>query len=331
MKQGIPVQVMSSGGGTSSRPYPQTGGAPRPNLHNLLSLQPQALFLLDLSGIVMEVGGAWEHITGLTRADSLGRALPSLLRIPREDAPEGIIAPFGVSERAMLRSLNFDMRVRVVWHHAENFIAGSLEWARPQAEAEFRLDARVAGLEEALDQALNCLGIALDVYKGQHVQRLVSYAERMAQALDLSPAEQRVVRWGAALHDVGKSQIPSEILLKPGALSMQERLFVQQHTSWGADLLDALPFLPAGVREVVLYHHERWDGAGYPNGLMGEQIPLAARIVAIADVFEALTSNRSYKAAWSHIDATDFLRAEAGSAFDPRLVQVFVSEVLHTD
>ncbi len=323
--------MASSGGGTPSRSYPQTGGSPRPNLHHLLSLQPQALFLLDLSGVLVEVGGAWEHLTGLSRADSLGRPLASLLRVPTEDAPEGLLAAFGVSERAMLRTQNFDMRVRVVWQHADSYIAGSLEWARPQAEAEFRMDARVAGLEEAIDQALNCLGIALDVYKGQHVQRLVSYAERMAQALGLSVAEQRVVRWGAALHDVGKSRVPSEILLKPGALSAQERVLVQQHAVWGAELLDTMPFLPAGVREVVLHHHERWDGAGYPCGLMAEEIPLAARIVAIADVFEALTSDRSYKAAWSHTDALDYLRAQAGRTFDPRLVRVFISEVLHAE
>ena len=140
-----------------------------------------------------------------------------------------------------------------------------------------------------------------------------------------------VISRSAALHDVGKVGIPDSILLKPGKLTGDEYEVMKTHTLTGADLLRGLMddfgeyALIAMGAEVALCHHEWWDGSGYPRGLAGREIALAARIVAIADVYDALTSRRIYKAAWSQDDTMQMLRDKAGTQFDPDLVEVFLS------
>src|SRR5690606_1349800 len=129
----------------------------------------------------------------------------------------------------------------------------------------------------------------------------------------------------APLHDVGKIAIPDAILLKPGRLSDEEFAVMRSHTTVGARILSGggTPLM-AMAESIALAHHERWNGGGYPNGLAGDAIPAAARIVSIVDVFDALTTARSYRAAWSPARALDEIRSGAGTSFDPDLVETFV-------
>jgi putative two-component system response regulator len=130
------------------------------------------------------------------------------------------------------------------------------------------------------------------------------------------------------MHDVGKIGIPDRILLKPGPLTPEERQVMQTHTSVGAAILaGGGSELMVMARDIAIAHHEKWDGSGYPHRLAGEAIPEAARIVAISDVFDALTSERPYKAAWSVEDAVAFMRSQSGSHFEPRLLDHFVALV----
>jgi len=133
----------------------------------------------------------------------------------------------------------------------------------------------------------------------------------------------------APMHDVGKIGIPDRILQKPGKLAADEWAIMQTHARIGADIIGehAAGGMLALAREIALSHHEKWDGSGYPNGLAGEAIPLAGRIIAVADVFDALTSVRPYKRAWSVTDAVGYLQAQQGSHFDARLVELFVKEL----
>ena len=124
------------------------------------------------------------------------------------------------------------------------------------------------------------------------------------------------------LHDVGKLLVPAEVLNKPGRLSEEEWALVRRHPSAGVELLADIEF-PWDVRPIVESHHERWDGAGYPHGLAGEAIPLTARVVCIADVYDALTSRRSYKEPFSHEGAMEVMRRERGRGFDPELFDRF--------
>jgi cyclic di-GMP phosphodiesterase len=182
------------------------------------------------------------------------------------------------------------------------------------------------------------LAEARDTDTGQHLDRISLYCTSLASSLrrhpgyrDLvSPTFVRLIRVSSALHDIGKVGIEDAILLKPAKLTEEERIKMQDHALLGGECiqhieqrLGASNFLEM-AREIALYHHECWDGSGYPFGLKGEQIPLAARIVAIADVYDALAFKRVYKDALPHEKCVDIIRSKAGDHFDPKLVKVFL-------
>jgi putative two-component system response regulator len=160
---------------------------------------------------------------------------------------------------------------------------------------------------------------------GNHVRRMSRACQRLAQEVGCDDSFSDTLLHAALMHDIGKIGIADSVLLKPGKLTPEEFAIMQRHTSIGADIL------AGGESEVLrlaatvaLTHHEKWDGSGYPKGLAGEQIPLVGRIVAICDVFDALTSARPYKTAWSEEDALEFIRQQAGKHFDPELVPAFL-------
>ncbi len=161
---------------------------------------------------------------------------------------------------------------------------------------------------------------------GSHVERTVQFATEIAKALQLSGDEIENIRQAAILHDLGKIGISEKILLKKGKLTPKEFTEIKKHPQIGADIVRPIHFL-RGVIPVMLYHHERWDGKGYPNGLKGDEIPVGARIVAVADVYEALVSDRPYRKAFSKREALDIIKAGAGSQFDPDIVTIFLSVV----
>nr|WP_274704880.1 HD-GYP domain-containing protein [Deinococcus geothermalis] len=308
---------------------PETTPPPPPQLRQLLlDAQPAALFLLDGAGLIREVGGGWEAITGLSAEQACGQALLRWLRYDRVRHPGFLRAEQGVLEEVTLVSPRATRVIRLSWAIRGEYVVGSLEPLAPSAQHAFRTAERLHDAERALDEVVQLLGVSQDAWQADHVRRIVDLAQRLAVAAGLGPAEVRAVRWGAALHDIGKARVPPAILQKPGPLVPEEFAVIQQHPVWGADLLTALTFLPVEALDAVRYHHERWNGAGYPLGLAGQRIPLSARIVSIADVFDALLSNRPYKAAWTYQDAVDYLIAEAGRRFDPHLTRLFVCEVL---
>ncbi|NJO05781.1 MAG: response regulator [Chloroflexaceae bacterium] len=156
-----------------------------------------------------------------------------------------------------------------------------------------------------------------------HSARVTELTLQLAPVVGL-PADQMAHVWrGALLHDIGKLGIPDEILRKPGQLTTEEMRLIQQHTIYAHEWLAPIPFLRPAL-EIPYYHHERWDGSGYPLGLRKETIPLAARVFAVVDVWDALTHQRPYRAAWSHSQARNYIRAHAGHLFDPTIVQVFL-------
>ena len=182
--------------------------------------------------------------------------------------------------------------------------------------------------ERAQNEAtLRALGLALeyrDYETKGHTDRVVETSLAFGAALGLSESTLQALRWGAYLHDLGKVAISDTILLKPGRLSDEEFAVVRRHTLIGVEMCADIPFLPSEARAVVRSHHERWDGGGYPDRVSGESIPLLARMFSLVDVYDALTSERPYKRAWSHAAAIAQLTAGAGTQFDPALVPVFV-------
>ena len=188
---------------------------------------------------------------------------------------------------------------------------------------------RLDELRETRLQIVHRLGRAAE-YKdnetGMHVIRMSHYAQQLALAAGCTAVWAEDLLNAAPMHDVGKIGIPDAILRKPGPLDADEWEVMRQHPRIGAEIIGEHP---SGVlrlaHSIALTHHEKWDGSGYPSGLAGEQIPLESRIVAIADVFDALTSRRPYKEAWSLQAALDHIQAQAGLHFDPQLVARFVT------
>ena len=181
---------------------------------------------------------------------------------------------------------------------------------------------RLAELYLATIRSLALAIDAKDQYTHQHILRVQRYAMAIADAMGLKGDDRQGLETGALLHDIGKLGVPEYILLKPGKLTPDEFDKIKKHPEIGAAILDPVPF-PWPVLPVVKYHHEKWDGTGYPEGLAGENIPFTARILAVADVYDALTSSRSYREAWAHERALAYVRESAGTHFDPAIVGVF--------
>ncbi len=145
---------------------------------------------------------------------------------------------------------------------------------------------------------------------------------QLARALGVRECDLEHVRWGALLHDIGKMGVPDHILFKPGKLTDEEWVIMRQHPCHAYELLAQIPTLKPAL-DIPFYHHERWDGSGYPTGLRGDQIPLAARATAVIDVWDALNSDRPYRKAWPVEKAKSYIRTQSGSHFDPQVVDIF--------
>jgi len=182
--------------------------------------------------------------------------------------------------------------------------------------------AHLADLYLATIKSLALAIDAKDQYTHQHILRVQRYSVAIAKHMGLTGAELEGVNTGALLHDIGKLGVPEYILLKPGPLTEEEFAKIKKHPEIGAAILDPVEF-PWPVLPVVKYHHEKWDGTGYPEGLAGENIPRTARILAVADVYDALTSSRSYRTAWTHERALSVIKKDAGTHFDPIVVDAF--------
>jgi HD-GYP domain-containing protein (c-di-GMP phosphodiesterase class II) len=186
--------------------------------------------------------------------------------------------------------------------------------AGPDRAARYRA---AASLAKAVD--------ARDTYTGSHSERVAELSARVAVRLGLDQEQIELTRLSGSLHDLGKLAIPEEILRKPGTLTDSERLVLERHPQIGFRMLDSLGV--DAVADIVLHHHERWDGAGYPDGMRGEEIPLGARIIFVADAYDAITSDRVYSPKRSSGAALAELERCAGTQFDPTIVAAFAEEL----
>ena len=198
-----------------------------------------------------------------------------------------------------------------------------------KAHLEDQVEQRTQQLQDAYLEVVARLGKAAEYRDNEtsnHVKRVSLFSEILALKAGLSKEQARLIRLATPMHDVGKIGISDDILLKPGKLTAEEYDVMKTHVEIGCEILaGAQSELLNLAHEIALTHHEKFDGSGYPKGLSGDQIPLSGRIVAITDVFDALTSNRPYKTAWAIDQALDLLTAEKGRHFDPELVDLFLA------
>ena len=207
---------------------------------------------------------------------------------------------------------------------ASNSIHRAILFEKTQEHAEelaLAYDNTLAGWARALE-------LRDEITEG-HTRRVTELTLQLAYALNIPENEIVHIRRGALLHDIGKMGIPDSILHKPGPFTAQERMIMQQHTQYARDMLASISFLQPAI-DIPYCHHEHWNGAGYPRGLKGEEIPLAARIFSIIDVWDALTSDRPYRRAWSQEKTRDYILERSGKQFDPKVVETFFSLVMKT-
>ena len=193
------------------------------------------------------------------------------------------------------------------------------------AERDREAEQRERQLRASYESTVRALADAVearDAYTARHAERVAAYGLEIARACGMDTAQDPDLEFGFLLHDIGKIAISDAILYKPGRLTDDEREAMRRHPLIGEEIVRGIDFL-AGARQVVRSHHERWDGAGYPDRLAGERIPLAARVFAVADTFDALTSDRPYRAASSFRDARRVIADAAGTQFDPTVAEAF--------
>jgi hypothetical protein len=217
-----------------------------------------------------------------------------------------------------LQGRRFDRRDVAVLAELARTAGAALDHAERRKHALRDVQTRVGALVRRLD--------AHDGYTADHSSAVVGWACAMGERLGLSLPDLLELELGALLHDLGKVRVPDRVLSKRGPLDPTERELVNRHPDWGAELIEQVPGLEP-VATIVRFHHERWDGTGYPDGLAHDRIPVASRIVAVCDAYQAMTSARPYRAALPPAAAAYELRAGAGTQFDPALVNCFV-EVL---
>lgn len=213
----------------------------------------------------------------------------------------------------------------LVYQSYVNYISRAVEKERHIEEMEVS-KAHLADLYLATIKSLALAIDAKDRYTHQHILRVQRYAVAIAKEMGLSGSDLEAVNTGALLHDIGKLGVPEYVLMKPGRLTADEFDKIKKHPEIGEAILSPVEF-PWPVLPVVRHHHERYDGRGYPDGLKGEEIPLNARIMAVADVYDALTSSRSYRQAWTHERAVETIRNDVGTHFDPNVVKAFLNVI----
>ena len=300
----------------------------------LAALRSNENISIVLSDLIME------GMDGLTLLSQMKRDFPEIpvvmvtavhdisvaLAAIRNGAYDYLLKPFEKEQLlAMVRRALETRRLRL-----ENLAYQTKLESLVSARTEM-LRKALSDLERSYDVTLEALGDALDLKDAEtegHSKRVTAFTIAIARAMELPQERVRIIARGAFLHDVGKMAIPDAILRKPGRLSPDEQAIMREHAFLGYQLLRNIPFLQEAA-EIVYSHQERYDGSGYPRGLRGDQIPLGARIFAIADTFDAMTSDRPYRAAQSISSGRREIERHSGKQFDPEIVKVFLSVPEH--
>lgn len=293
---------------------------------NLLESEPVDAVIADLN---------MPGVSGLELLTEVRRLYPNLVFLMatgvddvrlgvyamRQGADDYLVKPLQME--AVMLSLDRAFQKKSMERELENY-RQNLE--QMVCERTVQLQSALGLVEQSYADTLDALGAAIDLRDGQtagHSRRVVLWSLQILMRMDGTQDQIKHLAMGAWLHDIGKLAIPDAILLKPGPLTTEEWKVMQSHAQIGYGLVNRIPFL-ADAAEIVLTHHERWDGSGYPRGLKGTEIPLGARIFAVADTVDAMTSDRPYRAALPFVKARNEIERLAGIQFDSQVVNVFL-------
>ncbi len=309
-------------------------------LQALINAAPLAIDILDTQGRVKLWSPAAERLFGWKADEIIGRPLPSIPEAMKSRTHEQVdnelrgMTFFGLETHRMRKDGSLvDVQL---WtsplHDSDGEIIGSvgiLADITERKKAEQQIQALNAELLIAYDETLEGWARALDLRDQNtedHSVRVMDLTLDLARSLGIPEHDLVHVRRGALLHDIGKMGVPDAILLKPGPLTEEEWQVMRLHPVFAYDLLSNIPFLRPAL-DIPFCHHEKWDGSGYPQGLSGKRIPLAARIFTLVDVWDALSSDRPYRKKWEKEKVVDYIRKEAGTRFDPEITDLFLQKI----
>jgi PAS domain S-box-containing protein/putative nucleotidyltransferase with HDIG domain len=307
-----------------------------------LEFAANAVIITDRDGTIQWVNSAFAELTGYSAEESLGRNPRDLVRS-------------GVQDKAFYEKMWRTILSGQVWrgelinrrkdgtHYIEEqavapvtnpdgaitHFVGIKQDVSERKRAEEELRRKNDELLTAYDTVIEGWSCAMDLRDKEtkdHTMRVTALTLNLARHMKVPENELVQIKRGALLHDIGKLGVPDNILLKPGKLTDEEWRVMRQHPALAQQMLASIEFLKPAL-DIPYCHHEKWDGSGYPCGLKGEEIPFAARIFAVADVWDALTSDRPYRAAWTKSQALEFIGQESGKHFDPDIAQVFLASV----
>ena len=267
--------------------------------------------------------------------DEFHLPLPDGTKLPIVYASKRIPGPPPLSDHRIVTMIDITRQKEAEGATKENYqfivqmsdtvLEQALELKRHAEKLEERVRQRTRELHEAHMEAIYMLAVAAeakDMDTGKHVRRIERFTRLIAERIGLSTTESEAIGYSAILHDIGKIHVPDRILSKPGPLDDDERAQMQQHTLAGERILSNTSFFDR-ARRIARSHHENWDGTGYPDRLTGESIPLEARIVHVADVYDALTTERVYKQPWTPQRAVEAILSERGRMFAPEVIDAF--------
>jgi len=309
-------------------------------LQALVNAAPLAIDMVDTNGNVKLWSPAAERLFGWTADEVLEAPLPFITEGKQFEVEEQVkselqgIARLGLETKRICKDGSaIDVQLWTApLHDSEGEVIGSVGIITDITErkkAEQQIQALNADLLIAYDETLEGWARALDLRDNNtedHSVRVMDLTMDLASAMGISEADMIHVRRGALLHDIGKMGIPDAILLKPGPLTEQEWGMMRMHPVFAYDMLSNIPFLRPAL-DIPYCHHEKWDGSGYPRGLSREQIPLAARIFSIVDVWDALGSDRPYRGKWTKHKILEYIHEETGTCFDPEIVELFLKMI----
>jgi len=312
----------------------------------ILNSSPIGIILLDEKGIIKSWSLSAEKILGWKDEETLGKSIYSVMPqnhnfstlLKRATKGESFTKLELSCKRKDISDIELEISISPVYNTDESLIYILLMISditeRKRLEKENKRNLQTITdlykkLQEAYDATIESWGKVLELRDKEtegHTKRVTELTLMLAIMFGIKEEEITHIKRGAILHDIGKLSIPDAILLKPGKLTEKEWEVMKKHPEIAYKVLSSIEYLRPAL-DIPYYHHEKWDGTGYPLGLRGKEIPLSARIFAIVDVWDALTSDRPYRPAWSKEEAIEYIKEQSGKHFDPKVVKVFLEVI----